>query len=50
MEYEQAKREVIDRSRSDDPAGEPSQAQRLRELVEHNREHPSPVRIVRRGE
>jgi len=46
-EYEQTKQRLKSEAAGGDPAGDPSGAQRLRELIAHNRENPSPVRIAR---
>jgi len=48
QDYEQRKRAIMGGARAAiDPEREPAQAQRLRDLVAHNRDHPSPVRIAR---
>ena len=43
--YEQSKQSVLHERA--DPLSDDAGAQRLRDLIEHNREHPSPARIAR---
>jgi DNA primase len=47
--YMQNKQRLVAHGRELDPDQDPASAQQLRELIAHNRDNPSPVRIARGG-